>query len=79
MDENPKVEYSDFKVALAGVCFSNATPASRLAGQMKSVHDPDEISEVPTDKPVVVGEEVKPHTENIENREDLPPDSNTDI
>ena len=61
------MEYSDFKVALAGVC------------QMKSVHDPDEISEVPTDKPVVVGKEVKPHTENIENREDLPPDSNTNI
>merc|ERR1711875_193475 len=92
-DEIPKVEESydsgyedgnaqevlvnNESVSTTGESFPNDTPESRLTSEIKVQHEFNEISEVLAYEPDNNEDKVKSVKENIENKEDLPHDSNT--
>ena len=64
-------------VSTTGKSFPNDTTESRLMSEIKVQQEFDEISKVLAHEPVNNEDEARSNIENIENKEDLPRDSNT--
>ena len=69
--KNENVLFDDSKVSTTGESFPNNIPASRIAGEIKVKHEPDDVSEVLTREPGINKDKVRFDMENIEGNENL--------